>query len=147
MQLWTHHPEAFKVDADDLRIDHTCGTFWNLECPGFRYRAILPKLFDLVGSNQFLWCCTRRGKFARTSEAHDLVEWELHVPESAMIAVFRVSVWEDLIWSLSDDWSNLILTERPTVAADDINALVSVPLPKDSATRWLMKPLGSLVGY
>ena len=64
-----------------------------------------------------------------------------------MIAVFRVSVWEDLIWSLSDDWSNLILTERPTVAADDINALVSVPLPKDSATRWLMKPLGSLVGY
>lgn len=132
MILWTHHPSSFRLDDPNLQIDHTKGKFWNSEQLGFRYREALPKLQLLVKTDQFLWCCTTRGCFVRTTEEIDLVEWELDVPASQVLRFHDVQVWEDIVWSRGDDWDSLLIDGAiADVAADKgIGALVRVPVDK-----------------
>jgi len=134
MQLWTHHPSHFRVDASDLIIDAKRGQYWADHGTNFRYRALHPVLCSKLGTDQFLWCCTIRGMFIRTIEAIDIVEWELNVPESHIIAYIRVSAWEALLRRRTDQWEDLIPSEIPR-ADKDINALVSLPLLSEWITR------------
>jgi hypothetical protein len=132
MQLWTYHPTGFQVDAPDLAIDPKRGQYWWHEATGFRYREVLPKLQQVVGVRQFLWCYTFRGQCLRVQEAHDVVEWELNVPDSNILGFLRSSVWEDIVWSRSNDWSGLLVAGTPE-ASKNIHALVFVPLPPGTA--------------
>jgi hypothetical protein len=126
IRLWTHHPSGFKINAVDLAIDSTIGKHWRYQEAGFRYREVLPKLHQLLGTTQFLWCCTVRGQFIRPTEDIDLVEWELNVPVD-QILFYDAYIWEDIVRSKSNDWENLFITGKPD-AGDGIHALVLLPL-------------------
>jgi hypothetical protein len=130
MQLWTHHPSDFQLDARNLKIDPKRGQFWQMQHPEFRYRAMAARLWEMLGTDQFLWCCTIRGQFHRPSEDLDLVEWELNVPAQSIMVFLRVSVWKALIWGKRDSWDGLILKDSPDKGHPDINALVAITLPR-----------------
>ena len=137
MRLWTHHSSSFKLDDPDIRVDSTRGSHWRKKRgANFRYKQVLPMLQALVGSDQLLWCYTKRGQNLPTSEPSDSVEWEINLPLVDM-RLFSVPVWEDLVWSKGDDWDSLLLKNLgEKEAADDknINALVCLPLPPDCLT-------------
>jgi hypothetical protein len=133
VQLWTHHPSHFPLDSADLVIDPTRGIHWQDERRNFRYRDRLNALHLLLGTSQFLWCFATRGGFTRYYESQDLVEWELNVPRSQIIAFFSGSIWEDLIWGRSDDWANLFIGSAAVRPNPDVQALVRVPLPLGTA--------------
>jgi len=105
MKVWTHHPSAFRIDDPNVVIDWTLGTYWRT-MPG--YREALPILQRLLREDQFLWCCTKRGQFIRTTEDIDLVEWELTVNETDVLAYYHEPTWEELIRSRGD-WKSLLL--------------------------------------
>lgn len=130
MKLWTHHPSTFRLNDPDQRIDWTRGDYWDTEMGGFRYLEVLPMLQVRLGTSQFIWCCTTRGEFIRTSTSIDLVEWELDVPFAEILAFYRSSVWEDILWSRSDNWDGLLLTglSEAEAATPDVGALVDFPL-------------------
>jgi len=141
MQLWTHQPTGFQIDSASLVIDPARGQYWSCQIVGSRYRDVLPKLQELVGASQFLWCCTVPGQFVRVTEQMDLVEWELNVPESQILRCIRASVWEAIVRGESDDWENLFRVGAP-VAGIDIHVLVRVPLPAGTArSHGQLRPL------
>jgi hypothetical protein len=127
VQLWTHHPSGFQIDAPDLVIDPTKGQYWRCQGPDFRYRDVLPKLHQFVGTSQFLWCCTVRGQFIRPTEDTDLIEWELNVPQPQILRFYRASVWEGIVRGKSADWNSLVIAGNPP-AGVDTHALVRIPL-------------------
>ena len=143
MQLWTHHPSDFPVNDPDLVVDYTKGMYAQPSMEGsngFRYRNVLPKLHTLVGTTQFLWCCTERGRYERVTEDvdKDLLEWEINVPLTQILRFHLVSVWEDIVWGRSDDWQDLLIevgeTEPAANDLSDLGALVRVPLEPKSTT-------------
>jgi hypothetical protein len=124
MQLWTHHPHGFRLDSAHIVIDPTKGRYWRDNIAGLRYRDVLPKLQQLLGTRQFLWCYTIRTQ----PQNADLVEWELNLPESQILRFVHSWVWETIVWGNPDGWQNLFADGRPD-AGKDIHALVSWPLP------------------
>ena len=129
MKFWTHHPSDFLLDIPGLRIDPLQGYYWSVQDNNFRYREMARRLWEIVGTDQLLWCFTLRGGFIRPSEDVDLVEWEIDAPPAKVIAFIRASLWEDLVWSRTDSWDGLFVDEPPTQGHKDIHALVSIPLP------------------
>src|SRR5262249_39043968 len=111
MRLWTYQPGDFRIDTADLVIDPARGYYWHYRAPGFRYREMLPVLQRRFGTDQFLWCYSIRGEFIRASEDHDVVEWALNVPDFQILGLIRASVWEAIVRSQSDNWSNLFVTD------------------------------------
>jgi predicted HNH restriction endonuclease len=128
IRLWTYHPSTFNVDAPDLYVDHTLGKYWRHEETGFRYREVLPIFCAKIGTDQFLWCCQKRHCIVRMSEGMDVVEWELNIPSTDAIRFYRWEVWEKLIRSKTDDWSNLWVDDQSQAAADEIEPVVLLPL-------------------
>ncbi len=135
MKLWTYHPSTFTVDDPNGKIDSKRGTYWNDE--SLQYRTALPQLQQLLGTDQFLWCCTTTGCFVRTTEEIDLVEWELDVPTSEILAFYRVSVWEDIVHGRSAVWANLFIDNLSEVEAAnrDVGVWIRFPLISGSVTR------------
>jgi hypothetical protein len=127
MQLWTHHPSVFRLDSPGLKVYPKRGHHWKLRREGYRYPEIAAKLWEKVGTDQFIWCCTIRGRFSRHSEDVDLTEWEINAPPSTVLAFVSSPVWENLIWTRSESWEGLII-DRPSAGHSDIHALVAVPL-------------------
>ncbi len=125
MKLWTYHPSTFRLDDPEARIDPTKGLYWNDTTT--RYRDVLPRLQVLLGTDQFLWCCTTKGCFIRPSKEIDLVEWELDVPPSEILAFYSVPVWEDIVHGRSEAWDNLVI-KNVQAANKDVDAFVRFPL-------------------
>ena len=133
--LWTHHPSNFCVDDPELVIHHTRGQYWQSSMgEGFRYGEVLSMLIERIGSDQFLWCCTVRGEFIRTTEEIDLVEWELNVPPPQVFSFFLTSVWEDLVWNRGNDWERLLINGPVEEGSEDVGALVRVPVEAKCVT-------------
>jgi len=132
MKLWTHHPSSFRVETLLDPIDPKQGQYWNYQERNFRYREMAPMLWNLLGTDQFLWCCTLRGVFVRPTEDVDLMEWEINAPPCRIIAYISSPIWENLVWSKSDSWDGLVAKNPPRLGHKDIHALVSVPLPAGS---------------
>lgn len=131
MKLWTHHPSDFQLDTA-AEIDHTRGQYWNLNMRDFRYREVLLRLHQHIGTDQFLWCCTVRGGFMRTTEEIDWVEWELDIPESEVLKFYRVPIWEDIVWSRSDDWDQLFVDKAEAdIPNQNVGALVKFPVRRE----------------
>jgi hypothetical protein len=57
-----------------------------------------------------------------------VVEWEINTPPCSVLTYIYSPVWENLVNSVADDWTGLIITEEPMQGHRDIHALVSVPL-------------------
>lgn len=135
VKLWSHHPSDFRLETAS-NVDYKKGKYWNSNDPNLRYREVLPLLHGRVGTDQFLWCCAVRGEFQRTAEEIDLVEWELNVPRSAVLAFYRASIWEDIVWGRSDAWDELFTgTEtEANVVSTKIGALVRFPLHPEWVT-------------
>ena len=131
MQLWTHHPSSFRLDALALQIEPEAGQYWTHQDKNFRYREIARMLWESLGTNQFVWCCTLRGMFVRPTEDVDLVEWEINAPPATVIAYISSPVWENLVWSRSDRWDGLFINDPPVLGHKDIHALVAIPLQPD----------------
>ena len=152
MELWTHHLVEFPVNDPNLIVDHTRGQYWEEEMigvDGFCYRDVLPRLHTCLGTTQFLWCCTRRDCYPRASEDvdKDLMEWELNVPLTQVLTFYRGSVWEDILWSKSDNWDRLLIAVGETAPAgnqlNDLGALARVPLePKWAKCHGQLPPNG-----
>ena len=141
MQLWTYHPSDFRVDDPDLVVDYTKGKYAepSSQVNGFRYREVATKLHKRVGTTQILWCFVERGRYVRVTEDvdKDVMEWELNVPLTQILAFYRVSVWEDIIWSRNDEWEHLVIAveiEPPASRLSDLGALVRVPLSREWTT-------------
>lgn len=135
MRLWTHHPSTFDLSDQTLIVDWKKGMFWRKEDSVFRYRKTLPMLHKLVGTDQLIWCCTRRATYKRESEFIDLTEWEINLPIKDVILTSS-PIWEDLIWSRSDDWGSLILKglAESEAVSDSVVALVRFPIRPDCLT-------------
>jgi hypothetical protein len=134
MQLWTHHPSSFRVDNPQLEVDYTKGQYAQPDRAGeiaFQYRKVMPRLHQIVGTTQFLWCCTKRGRYPKAME-EDSTEWELNVPLTQVLSFYRVGVWEDILYNRSDDWTHLLIAVGETEPAandlDDLGGLIRVPL-------------------
>jgi hypothetical protein len=134
MQLWTHHTPDFQIDDPGLTIDPQKGPYWQINMEGFCYRTVLPQFQMLLGTSQFLWCCTTRGQFVSTTEDLPLVEWELDVPGSQILRFIRTRVWEDLVWGRSNTWDGLFITDHVEPGAEVV-ALAPAPL----ATEWVRR--------
>jgi hypothetical protein len=133
MQLWTYHRSNFPVDTIS-EIDSTKSFWWTYDEPSFRYREVLPVLWKLVGTKDFLWCCTERGGFMRMTEEDDVVEWELNVPATSVL-FYRELLWDEILHGKSDNWSDLILKDVTDPLPGRTGAIVRVPLPPNSATN------------
>ena len=131
MQLWTRRPSSFRIDAIDLWVDPKQGQYWKDEGKNFRYREVAPMLWELVKTDQFLWCCTLPRMFIRATEEVDLVEWEINTPPAKVIAYISSPVWENLVWSRSNSWDGLIINHTVTLGHKDILASCPSPLPPD----------------
>lgn len=132
--LWTYHPSSFRLDDAGGRIDSSRGRYWNYHSPDrrVRYRLVLRRLQALIETDQFLWCCTTRGKYFRMTTAEDLVEWELDVPHSQVLRFYREAIWAGIIEG-RDDWSELFVAEQPCRhERDEIGALVRFPMDNGS---------------
>lgn len=130
MIVWTNHPKAFPICSPDLVIDYKLGHYWR-DNHG-HYRDVLPKLHRLLGETQFLWCVTTLNKpFQRMSEDIDLVRWELDVPSSQVLALYREDAWNALFNGESTDWRSLIVD----AVGERIGAFVRVPIEPAWATR------------
>ena len=137
MKLWTHHSSTFRIDDPHLTIDASLGQYCQDEERDFKYREVLPQLWEFVGTDQFLWCCTVRDQIVRMTESIDLVEWEPEVPMSQIVAFYRVQVWDDIIRNRADNWDDLIISVEidNDIAKPEIGALVRVPLLLDDVKR------------
>lgn len=129
MQLWTYHSPGFPVDTI-AAIDHTKSYWWTYEEPGFRYREVLPILWSKVSTKHFLWCIGLHG--TRIPDK-DEVEWEVNLPQSAVLTFYRTTVWDDIVWSRSNNWPDLLIPVWAESLSRAVGALVSVPLPPGSA--------------
>ena len=132
--LWTYHSSDFQLDDPDLVIDHKLGKCWKSKEKNFRYRDVLPVFCKKIGTEQFLWCCQQRHCMERTSESIDLVEWKLTIPSADAILFYRWKVWEDLLRSPKNDWTDLFVEDCTQIAADEIESVVLLPLE----TGWAM---------
>lgn len=132
MQLWTYHPAGFAVDNLPLPIDPAKGRHWNE--PSLMYKAAVQALFQKIGTDQFLWCCSVRDAFPPISYATDPIEWELNVPEVQILAFISEPVWDDILKGRRDDWEGVIVTDRPIEPKGQLSALVRVPLPREWVT-------------
>jgi hypothetical protein len=150
VKLFTHHPRKFKVDDPKLVINPTQGDFWK-NYPA--YRQALPKLQEIVGTTQFLWCEIVRS-FVRVSEAHDIVRWEIEIPFNDVLAFIDDACgWKSLFTDTPGvDWSRVIAspTEQEVTLTENqrqqlartghpLSCLVRVPVT--NATVHEMTPI------
>jgi hypothetical protein len=95
MRLWTYHPEGFAVDDPQLHIDPTKGPYWNE--PRLCYKDALTWLTGMVGTDQFLWCCTVADAWLPLSYSYDPMKSELDVPASQILAYILEPVWDGIL--------------------------------------------------
>jgi hypothetical protein len=140
MRLWTYHPVEFRLD--DCRItaiDPSKGPYWN--DPSFCYEAALRKLCRLLGAKPFpLWCFTAPGCWVVTDGATLTLEWELEVPESHILGFVKAVPWHDFIrapFDDADDFSGIIIAERPIKPEPYTSAVVRFPLSSECRVRCL----------
>jgi hypothetical protein len=129
MKLWTYHPKNFVIDRHDLVIDAARGGFW-VSTAGYRLAA--PRLWQLVKTNQFVWCCTVPNSFSRTSAQHDISGWEIDRAHVDVLAFIDAWLWEEIIAGREQDWDGLLIDE-PDGGELGIHALVSVPMKSGAA--------------
>lgn len=136
MKLWTYHPSTFRLDDPNTKIDPTRGMYWKDD--SLQYRKVLPRLQQLLGTDQFLWCCTTPGRFMRPTEEFDLAEWELAVPTSEILAFHRVPIWEDIVYGRGSAWDTLVFVGLgdEEAANTDVGAWIRFPLKPDSIIRF-----------
>jgi hypothetical protein len=127
VKLWTYHPSNFVLNTPGAIIDPRLGINMNFRAPGFRYPVVWKQLATLLGANQFLWCFTKHGCFVRVEQNYDSVEWELTVPDSEILGFIDAYLWEQIVFSASDDWSRLFI-DGPVEPSVGISALVRFPL-------------------
>ena len=84
-----------------------------------------PKLWELVGTNQLLWCGTLRGVFSRGAEVTGLLEWKIAAPPARVIAFVRTRAWDDLF-----------VRDTPGQGDWGVRALVAAPLTAGCAVRY-----------
>ena len=139
VKLWTYHPSTFRIDDPQLSVDYMRGKYWQDDSHGFRYREVLPILCELLGTTNFVWCCTARGKMQKMTSDEDLVEWEISLPMSNVLKFYSELVWDKIIWGKSDDWQPLFVSDiKPS---GDLGALVKVPLlPEVAFCHGQVKP-------
>lgn len=127
MKVWTHHPSTFPITSPDLKVDATQSVYYR----SWEYRDAIHELHrHLKGETQFLWCLTTRNTFERHSQSIDLIEWELDVPMSQILAFYREDVWEEIYNGRSKDWAALITSS----VSENVGALVRVPIDPSWAT-------------
>jgi len=128
MRLWTYQPRGFRIDDPQLIVDPKQGSYWTDECwIRARYRQMLPKLIKMVGTDQFLWCCTAYYTWF-SIPGRPVVEWELNVPRSQILAFIREPVWDAILKGDDRDLASAVVVERPVQPDANVSALVRVPL-------------------
>ena len=132
MIVWTYQPVGFDLETLDS-IHPELSQWWQHEELGARYRELLPRLFKSLGCEHFLWCCSQRGWLAAPGE--EIVEWQLAVPEEAIVTMLDAIKWDELLRSKSDDFSGLLLPKPEWRAGKHIDTLVRIPLPTASASK------------
>jgi hypothetical protein len=125
MQLWTYHPPGFPVDTIP-EIDHILSQWWDHEELGPRYRVILPKLWEIVGTKHFLWCCAHRERYPIADPNE--VEWELNVPTEQVGKLYRTSDYQQshLIFGHDAIVTPKPLVEGPRMPGDPLNDIYRV---------------------
>ena len=128
MKVWTHHPSTFPLTASNLIVDATKSIYYQSR----EYRDAIQNLHrHLQGETQFLWCLTSRKTFVRHSESVDLIEWELDVPTSQVLTLYREDIWDEIYRGKSQDWPSLFTN----TVTENVGALVRVPIDPSWATQ------------
>jgi hypothetical protein len=126
MQLWTFQPLGFPIDGPDLIVNPKLGSWWNDESRiRAGYQEMLPKLISMLGTDRFLWCCTAYYKWETTPD-RPVVEWEVNVPESQVLAYIREPLWDAILKGQGLDLASVIVS-GPITPDKEISALVRWP--------------------
>ena len=80
MKLWTYHPLTFRLNDPNGKIDPTKGMCWGNS--SLRYGQALPRLHELLGTDQFLCLLLRLRHFTRAHRAQDLHVFFQHLHRS-----------------------------------------------------------------
>jgi len=155
MRLWTYQPCDFRVDdRQSPGIDPTQGVYWKDSTYTPCYQTALPQLCEVVGINYYpLWCKTVEGWLVSDylncplcnsalplrpqvegrivgcpdcSFTHKpIVEWQLDLPDSAIIAFIGEKPWHAIVAGTSQDWNGVIVESG---VHDYISAIVPFPV-------------------
>ena len=87
---------------------------------------------------QFLWCCFESGR-KEFKRAHNRVEWELNVPDSHVLSLYRVDVWLDFYLGRAEEWDKLLI-DGLDHTGEKAGALIKVPIEKAWATCREVQP-------
>lgn len=129
MKLFTHHKRAFRLDGAPEDYDPTKGMYWQMYP---LYREALVRLQGIIGTSKFLWCEVVP-EHTRTSENHDIVQWELEVLFGNILAfLHKRGNWHSLFQTkvpASVDWDKLFCHPTEDEATDnrDLTCLVRYP--------------------
>ncbi|MEE8169500.1 MAG: hypothetical protein V3T70_03040 [Phycisphaerae bacterium] len=125
MRLWTW--QGFGHSLISGRVIHNQSQCWNI--PGYARATEL--LYQSLGRDQLIWCYSQREEHCifsiRTGKE---LEWELEVPSSEMVAIYRSAVWTRIIYSTlpqDEDWTQL-LTDR---IGDETGVVIRHPVRRE----------------
>ena len=96
-------------------------------------------MHKLLGTDQFLWCWTTRGSRSFKEFCLLLLEWELDVPLSEILAFHSVPIWDEIVGGKSEAWDRLSIEKATAVAEENLAAWVRFPL-RDCSIRCLGRP-------
>ncbi len=139
MKLWTYHPITFRPNDPNGKIDPRKGMCWGNS--SLRYRQALPRLHELLGTDQFLWCWTTRGSRSSKEVCLLLHEWKLEVPLSEILAFCNIPIWDEIVDGKGEAWDRLFVEKTTAVAEDNLAAWVRFPL-RECLITCLGRPTG-----
>ena len=87
--LWSYHPPVFSL-LDSRVKPHLSGYRDDSQI-----MAAYAELKSRLGTDQIIWCYTRKEDFRETSRP--MVEWALHVPLQNVVAFYDTVAWARII--------------------------------------------------
>lgn len=126
VQLWSYHLSDFsliKGCVDPEKSGHAR-----------RYRAAYERLWGILGTAQFIWCCTSRECWRRQS---GYCEWQLEVPQNQILRIVDCMVWNGILGTRAEP-------PRPLRTELLVEAMAEFPDAPDTAYKWYEERLNQL---
>lgn len=92
MRLWTCHTPEFSLTEG--RVNYKLSPYYrDPDVPNFD--IAMPRLWEILGTDQLVWCCVKRDQHSQTSTPR--VKWEVEVPECGILRFVDDHVWNRIL--------------------------------------------------
>lgn len=135
IRLWTQQGKDFDLTDKGGRLDPSRSQYAGANADSTPdYCDRLKALFDLVGTDQFIWCVDSTSHL-EWYRPEPLFEWLIEVEQSAILGYVRDDPWSDYITGKTRELANSFSRSRPTDSTYSV--LVQFPLlPAAIKDRW-----------